>query len=207
MSQFFQINSDNPQARLIRQAVDIVRSGGVIVHPTDSAYALGCCIGEKKACERMRRIRQLSERHNFTLICRDLSELANYARVENSAYRFLKSKTPGAWTFVLKATSQVPRLMLHPRRRTIGIRVPDCAIAQALLTELGEPLVSTTLILPGDDYPMIDPYEIRQVLEHQVDLIIDGGFCGIQATSVVSLVGETPEILRHGKEDVTELMN
>ena len=144
---------------------------------------------------------------NFTLICRDLSELANYARVENSAYRFLKSKTPGAWTFVLKATSQVPRLMLHPRRRTVGIRVPDCAISQALLIELGEPLVSTTLILPGDDYPMIDPCEIRQVLEHQVDLIIDGGFCGIQATSVVSLVGETPEILRHGKEDVTGLMS
>ncbi|WP_211829456.1 L-threonylcarbamoyladenylate synthase [Kistimonas asteriae] len=207
MSQFFQIHPDNPQARLIRQAVDIVRSGGVIVYPTDSAYALGCRIGEKKAIERIRRIRQLSDRHNFTLVCRDLSELANYAKVENSAYRFLKSKTPGAWTFILKATSQVPRLVLHPKRRTIGIRVPDSAIAQALLAELGEPLVSTTLILPGDDYPMIDPYEIRQVLEHQVDLVIDGGFCGMEATSVVSLVEETPEILRHGKEDTTELVD
>ena len=205
MSQFFQVHSDNPQPFLVQQAVGIVQSGGVIVYPTDSTYALGCRLGEKKVIERIRRIRQLPDRHNFTLVCRDLSELATYAIVDNRTYRFLKNKTPGAWVFILKATHQVPRLMLHPKRRTIGLRVPDNAIAQALLAKMGGALVSTTLTLPGDEYPLVDPYEIRQMLEHQVDLVIDGGYCGVTLTSVISLTEGTMKILRHGKEDTTEL--
>lgn len=205
MSQFFQIHPDNPQLFLIQQAVDIVQSGGVIVYPTDSTYALGCRMGEKKAIERIRRIRQLPDRHNFTLVCRDLSELASYAIVDNRTYRFLKNKTPGAWVFILKATHQVPRLMLHPKRRTIGIRVPGNSIAQALLAKMEEPLVSTTLTLPGDEYPQVDPYEIRQVLKHQVDLVIDGGYCGVTLSRVVSLTEGTLKILRHGKEKTVEL--
>jgi len=202
MSQFFQIHPDNPQKRLITQSVDIVKKGGVIAYPTDSAYALGCHIGDKSALETIRRIRRLDDKHNFTLVCRDLSELATYARVDNSVYRILKTLTPGAYTFILEATSEVPRRLLHPKRRTIGIRVPDNQIALALLEELGEPLMSVTLQLPGEELPLTDPYEIRERLEHELDLIIDGGFCGFEPTSVVDLSGEAAQILRRGKGDL-----
>lgn len=203
MSQFFQIHPDNPQARLVRQAVDIIREGGVVVYPTDSAYALGCHIGDKNALDRIRRIRKLDDRHNFTLVCRDLSEIATYAKVDNTAYRLLRHCTPGAYTFILRATSEVPRRLMHAKRKTVGLRVPDNAITQAILADLGEPLMSVTLIMPGEDYPLIDPYEIRDLLQREVDLVIDGGYCGMEATTVVDLADETPLILRAGKGDVT----
>ncbi len=201
MSQFFQIHPDNPQARLVRQAVDIIRAGGVIVYPTDSAYALGCHIGDKGALDRIRRIRRLDDRHNFTLVCRDLSEIATYARVDNTVYRMLKQATPGPYTFILRATSEVPRRLMHAKRKTVGLRVPDNNIALALLEDLGEPLMSVSLIMPGEDLPLIDPYEIRDVLEHDVDLVIDGGWCGMEPTTVVDLAEETPLVLRVGKGD------
>lgn len=202
MSQFFQIHPDNPQARLVRQAVDIIRDGGVVVYPTDSAYAIGCHLGDKNAIDRIRRIRKLEDRHNFTLVCRDLSEIASYARVDNAAYRLLKHCTPGAYTFILRATSEVPRRLMHPRRKTVGLRVPDNNITQALLADLGEPMMSVTLIMPGDEYPLIDPYEIRELLQHDVDLVIDGGYCGMEATTVVDLVEDAPLVLRAGKGDI-----
>ncbi len=201
MSQFFQIHPETPQARLVRQAVDIIRGGGVVVYPTDSAYALGCHIGDKQALDRIRRIRKLDDNHNFTLVCRDLSEIATYARVDNTAYRLLKHATPGPYTFILRATSEVPRRLMHAKRKTVGLRVPDNPIAEALLADLGEPMMSVTLIMPGDDYPLIDPYEIRELLEHHVDLVIDGGFCGMEPTTVVDLADETPVIVRVGKGD------
>lgn len=204
MSQFFQIHPENPQTRLIRQAATIVQEGGVIVYPTDSGYALGCHLGDKQALERIRRIRMLDEKHNFTLVCRDLSELAVYAKVDNIAYRALRSHTPGPYTFVLLATNEVPRRLKHPKRKTIGLRVPDNAIAQSLLDTLGEPMMSVTLILPGDDLPLLDPYEIRSVLQQQVDLVIDGGYCGMEATSVIDLSDETPVILRQGAGSIAE---
>lgn len=202
VSQFFQVHPDNPQARLVRQAVDIIRSGGVIVYPTDSAYALGCQIGDKAALDRIRRIRRLEADHNFTLVCRDLSELATYARVDNTQYRLLRNNTPGPYTFILKATSEVPRRLMHAKRKTVGLRVPENNIAQALLADLGEPLMSVTLILPGDELPLIDPYEIRDTLEHDVDLVIDGGYCGMEPTSVIDLADDLPLVLRVGKGDV-----
>ena len=201
MSQIFEIHPENPQPRLIRQAVEILRRGGVIIYPTDSAYALGCHIQDKAALQRIIRLRQLNDKHNFTLVCRDLSELATYARVNNSDYRLLKAFTPGAYTFILRATSEVPRLMLHPKRKTIGIRVPDHPVVSALLAELNEPLLSSSLILPGETEPMADIDTIRDTLAKQVDLIIDSGFCGLEATTVVSLVDGVPEVLREGKAD------
>lgn len=202
MSQFFQIHPDNPQARLIKQAADIIRSGGIVVYPTDSAYALGCHIGDKRALDTIRRIRKLDDKHNFTLVCRDLSELANFARVDNAAYRLLKATTPGPYTFILKATPEVPRRLLHAKRKTIGLRVPENIIAQALLSELNEPMMSVTLIIPGDDDPLIDPYEIRDLLEHDVDLVIDGGYCGLEMTSVIDLADDEPVLVRQGKGDI-----
>lgn len=201
MSQFYQIHPENPQARLIRHAVEIIREGGVVVYPTDSAYALGCQIGDKKALDRIRRIRKLDDKHNFTLVCRDLSEIATYAKVNNTAYRLLRHATPGPYTFILQATSEVPRRLMHAKRKTVGLRVPDNAIATALLADLGEPLMSVTLIMPGDEFPLIDPYDIRETLEREVDLVIDGGYCGMEPTTVVDLVDETPVVLRAGKGD------
>ncbi|WP_461518881.1 L-threonylcarbamoyladenylate synthase [Porticoccus sp.] len=198
MSQFFSIHPDNPQHRLILQAVEIIRGGGVIIYPTDSAYAIGCHIGDKKALDKIRLIRHLDKHHNFTLVCRDLSELALYAKVDNQIYRTLKAHTPGSYTFILEATSEVPRRLMHPKRKTIGLRVPANPIALALLEELGEPLMSVTLIMPDDEYPLTDPYDIRDMLEHRVDLIIDGGYCGLEATTVVDLTGDAPEIIRQG---------
>ena len=202
MSQFYQIHPDNPQVRLIRNAADIIRGGGVVVYPTDSAYALGCHIGDKNALDRIRRIRKLDDRHNFTLVCSDLSEIATYARVDNAAYRLLRHCTPGPYTFILKATSEVPRRLMHPKRKTVGLRVPDNRIASALLADLGEPLMSVTLIMPGDEYPLIDPYDIRDSLQHEVDLVIDGGYCGMEPTTVVDLADDTPLVLRVGKGDI-----
>ncbi len=201
MSQFFQIHPDNPQLRLIRQAVDIIRDGGVIAYPTDSAYALGCHIGDKKAVEKIRQIRRLDEKHNFTLVCRDLSELATYAQVNNTQYRMIKNHTPGPYTFILKGSREVPRRLMHPKRKTIGIRVPECPIVQSLLSELGCPIMSSTLHLPGDEFPMMDPYDIRMTLEPQLDLIIDGGYRGMEPTTVVNLMDDIPEVIRVGKGD------
>lgn len=203
MSQFFQIHPETPQARLVRQASDIIRSGGVVVYPTDSAYALGCHIGDKNALDRIRRIRKLDDRHNFTLVCRDLSEIASYAKVDNTVYRLLKHATPGPYTFILKATSEVPRRLMHAKRKTVGLRVPDNSIAQALLADLGEPMMSVTLIMPGDEYPLIDPYDIRQELQNDVDLVIDGGYCGMEPTSVIDLADDSPLVLRAGKGDIS----
>jgi tRNA threonylcarbamoyl adenosine modification protein (Sua5/YciO/YrdC/YwlC family) len=201
VSQFFQIHPDNPQARLIREAADIIRAGGLVVYPTDSAYALGCHIGDKNALDIIRRIRQLEPRHNFTLVCRDLSEIATYAKVDNAVYRQLKHCTPGPYTFILRATSEVPKRLMHPKRKTVGLRVPENAIVAALLADLGEPLMSVSLIMPGDEYPLIDPYDIRKLLERDVDLVIDGGYCGMEATTVVDLADDIPLILRAGKGD------
>jgi tRNA threonylcarbamoyl adenosine modification protein (Sua5/YciO/YrdC/YwlC family) len=201
MSQFFQIHPENPQKRLIKQAVDILRSGGVIVYPTDSAYAIGCRLGDKQASDRIKRLRRLDDKHNFTLVCRDLSDIGVYAKVDNTQYRLLKTYTPGPYTFILGATSEVPRRLLHPKRRTVGVRVPKNAIVEALLGEFGEPIMSSTLILPGETDPMTDPEEIRDTLEHELDLIIDGGFCGVDATTVVNFTGDTPEVTRVGKGD------
>ena len=205
MSQFFQIHPDNPQQRLIHQAVDIIRGGGVIVYPTDSTYALGCSMGNKAGRERIRRIRQLNEKHLFTLICRDLSAIATYSTVNNQVYRFLKAHTPGPYTFILKASNEVPRRLMHSKRRTVGIRVPDTPIAQALLEGLGEPLMSVSLQLPGDEFPMIDPWDIRDTLQGQVDLVINGGYCGMEPTTVVELVDEVPLVLREGRGEVDSL--
>jgi tRNA threonylcarbamoyl adenosine modification protein (Sua5/YciO/YrdC/YwlC family) len=201
MSQYFRIHPDNPQLRLIRQAADIIRRGGVIVYPTDSSYALGCQIGDKNALTRIRQIRRLQPKHNFTLVCKDLSALATYARVDNSAYRSIKSCTPGAYTFILPATREVPRRLVHPRKKTIGIRVPDNSICQGLLEELGEPIMSTTLILPGEKYPLSDPDEMRDRLQHQVELIIDGGYGGLEITTMISLESGSPQVMREGLGD------
>jgi len=201
MAQFFQIHPTHPQPRLVKRAVEIVRAGGVIAYPTDSSYALGCHLGDKAAMERIRRIRRLGEDHNFTLVCRDLSELSQYARVSNSDYRVLRANTPGPYTFILPATREVPRRLQHPKRRTIGLRVPDAPIVRALLAELNEPIFSTTLILPAEDAPLSDPEEIRARLEHDVDLVVDGGFCGLEPTTVVALEGGVSRIVRLGKGD------
>src|SRR5690554_5569865 len=198
---FFQIHAENPQDRLVKQAVEVIRKGGVIIYPTDSSYALGCRLGDKSALDRIRRIRQLDDKHNFTLMCRDLSDLGVFAKVNSSAFRLLKAYTPGPYTYILNATREVPRMLMHPKRRTIGLRVPAHPIAHALLAELGEPLMSVSLILPDSEMPLSDPYEIRELLEYQVDLIIDGGYGGIEASTVVSFVDEEPEILREGIGD------
>ena len=202
MSQFFHIHPVNPQARLVRQAVEILRNDGLLVYPTDSSYALGCHVGDKRGMERIRRIRKLDNKHNFTLMCRDLSEISSYARVDNSSYRLLKSLTPGAYTFILRATHEVPRRLQHPKRTTIGIRIPDHPVTQALLDELGEPLMSSTLILPGADMPETDARDIRERLEHDVDLVIDGDHCGVEPTTVVDLVDGVPEVIREGRGSI-----
>ncbi len=202
MAQFFSIHTDTPHIRLIRQAVTIVRSGGIIVYPTDSCYALGCHIGDKDAMTRIRAIRQVDERHHFTLVCRNLAEIATYAKVDNSQYRLLKATTPGSYTFILQATREVPRRLQHPKRSTIGLRIPDHPVAHALLEELGEPLLSSTLILPSDELPLNDAEEIRERLEHQVELVMDAGSCGVDMTSVIDLTTDVPALVRPGKGDL-----
>lgn len=203
MAFLLSIHPVNPQLRLVRQAIAAMRDGSVVVYPTDSCYALGCLIGDKEAMERIERIRETDKTHNFTLVCRDLSEIATYARVDNSQYRTLKAFTPGPYTFILEATREVPKRLQNPKRRTIGIRVPDNAIVRMLLSELGEPIMSSTLLLPGDEAPMTDPQEMKERLEHAVDLVIDGGPGGVEPSSVVDLSGPAPLIVRRGKGDVT----
>jgi len=199
VAQFFSIHPDNPQPRLLRRAADIVRSGGVIVYPTDSCYALGCRLGDKVAMERIRSIRRLDERHHFALVCRDLAELSLYAVVENHQFRMIKAATPGSYTLILKATREVPKRLRHPSRKTIGLRLPEHKVVRALLAELGEPLLSSTLLLPGDELPLNDGREIRDRLEHQVDLILECGSCGITPTTVIDLTGPAPAVTRRGR--------
>jgi tRNA threonylcarbamoyl adenosine modification protein (Sua5/YciO/YrdC/YwlC family) len=201
MSQLISIHPLNPQPRLIAQAVACLNGGGLIAYPTDSSYAFGCRIGEKQALDRIRAIRRLDDNHNFTLVCRDLSEIAVYARVDNAAYRLLRACTPGPYTFILPATRQVPRRLQHPKRKTIGLRVPDNLIAQAMLTALGEPIMSSTLALPGEDMPLTDPQEMREALAGRVDLIVDGGYCGYEFTTVVDLTEGVPNVVRAGRGD------
>ncbi|MBL8226079.1 MAG: threonylcarbamoyl-AMP synthase [Chromatiales bacterium] len=203
MTQRFQVHPDNPQLRLIRQATKLLQDGGLIVYPTDSSYALGCHLGDRAAAERIERLRQTGRDHNFTLVCRDLSEIATYARVDNSTYRLLRSLTPGPYTFILRATREVPRRLQNPKRQTIGIRVPDHPVPAALLAELGEPLMSSTLLMPGDDVPLSDPDEIIQVLQGRIDLLIDSGHCGVEPSTVVDLTGDAPVIVRRGKGPTT----
>jgi tRNA threonylcarbamoyl adenosine modification protein (Sua5/YciO/YrdC/YwlC family) len=206
MSQTLYIHPDNPQARLIHQAVEIINRGGIVVYPTDSCYAIGCHIDNKAARDRIRHIRRLSDKHHFTLMCRDLSEISKYGIVDNMDYRLLKSLTPGAYTFILQATREVPRRLQNPKRKTIGLRIPEHNIAQALLTEMDEPLMSSTLIMPNDDLPLNDPYQIQLALDKHVELIIDGGFCGYEPTTVIDLMSSTPIILRQGKGEVNWLI-
>lgn len=201
MAQFFVIHPENPQARLVNQAVAIIRGGGLVVYPTDSGYALGCHIGDKAAQERIRRIRRLDDKHNFTLVCRDLSEIATYARVDNADYRAMRNATPGPYTFILRATGEVPRRLQNPKRKTIGIRIPDNRITMALLEALGEPLMSSTLIPPGGTLPMTDPEVIREEMGAHVDVIIDGGFSGLEPTTVVDLTEDVPKVVRTGQGD------
>lgn len=203
MAQFFTTHADNPQPRLIRQAAALLRDGAVIAYPTDSSYALGCHLGDKDAVARIRRIRGLDEDHFMTLMCRDLSELGRYARVNNVQFRLLKNNTPGSYTFILDATREVPKRLQHPKRHTVGIRIPDHAVAQALLQELGEPLLSSTLILPNATQPLNDADEIRGQLDHLVDLVLDGGAAGLEPTTVIDLTGDTPVLVRRGKGDIT----
>lgn len=205
MAQFFQIHPDNPQVRLVRQTLEILHAGGVIIYPTDSSYALGCQIGDKTAMERIRAIRRLDDDHNFTLVCRDLSEVSQYTKMDNTAHRLIKGLTPGPYTFILKATKEVPRRLMHPKRKTIGIRIPDNRIALAIAELANEPIMSTTLILPGDDTPLMDPYDMRETLGHAVDLVIDGGYCGYEPTTVVALDDDGPRVVRQGKGDAAPL--
>lgn len=201
MSQYFEIHPETPQPRLVKRAVDIIRQGGVIAYPTDSRYALGCHLDDKNAMERLARIRQTDKDHDFTLVCSDLSEIGSYARVDNQAFRLLKAHTPGPYTFILKATNEVPRRLQNPKRKTIGIRVPDHPVAQALLAELGEPLMSSTLWLPGEELPYTEGWQIRERFEHELDLVIDGGHCGIEPTTVVDMSDGPYRILRRGRGD------
>jgi tRNA threonylcarbamoyl adenosine modification protein (Sua5/YciO/YrdC/YwlC family) len=201
MSELLELHPKNPQQRFVRMAVDVLEAHGVVVYPTDSCYALGCVMGAKDAMERIQRIRQTDKHHFFTLVCRDLSEISRFARVDNWQYRTLKAFTPGPYTFVLQATREVPRRLMNERRRTVGIRVPDHPVVRMLLDELGEPLMSTTLQLPGDEHPMTDAGEIFGRIGHAVDIVLDGGNCGLEPTTVVDLTGEAPAVLRVGKGD------
>ncbi len=202
MSQYFEVHPDNPQPRLMHQAAEIIRAGGLVVMPTDSTYAIACRLDDQNTVERIRRIRELDKKHNFTLVCRDLSEISIYARVDNSAYRLLRARTPGPYTFLLRATQEVPRRLQHPRRKTVGIRVPDHPVVATLLNELGQPLMSSSLILPGGEFPETDGWEIREKLEQQVDLVIDAGHCGVEPTTVIDLLDAVPAIVRKGKGSV-----
>lgn len=199
MAQYFEIHPENPQLRLINRAVEIIRDGGVIVYPTDSSYAIACHIGDKQSLDKIRRIRQLDDKHNFTLICKDLTQVSNFAKIGNDAYRLIKSLIPGPFTFVMKATREVPRRLQHPKRKTIGVRIPDHPVAQRLVEQLDEPLFSSTLVLPGDEEPITDPFEVRERLEHELDLVIDAGIIEYAPTTIIVFAENGPEIVRQGK--------
>jgi tRNA threonylcarbamoyl adenosine modification protein (Sua5/YciO/YrdC/YwlC family) len=201
VAKYFDVHPDNPQPRAIRQVVDIVRDGGLIAYPTDSCFALGCAIGNKEGMDRIRAIRHLDERHHFTLMCRDFAQLGQFVQINNALFRSLKAATPGPYTFILPATREVPRRLLHPRKKTVGVRIPDHVVAQAVLAELGEPLLSSTLTLPGDDEPMTRGWEIKETLDHALDAVIDSGDGGIEPTTVIDFSGDVPEILRKGAGD------
>ena len=203
MARYVSIHPQDPQARLLTQAAEALRSGGVIALPTDSCYALGCCLGDKDAVERIRRIRGVDDRHHLTLMCRDLSEIAQFARVDNAQYRLLKAVTPGSYTFILEGTKELPRRVLHPKRKTIGLRIPDHPVALALLEVLGEPLLTSTLMLPGDDLPLTEDWEIQERLDDHLDLIVDGGHCGIEPTTVIDLSQMPPQLRRAGRGVLT----
>ena len=206
MANIIEVHPDNPQPRRVAEIVQTIRDGGLIAYPTDSSYAFGCHIGDKRAMDRIRRIRRTDKHHNFTLVCSDLSEISTYARVDNWAYRMLKAMTPGPYTFILPATREVPKRLQHPKRRTIGLRVPDHVLVRAVLEELGEPIMSSTLLLPGDDLPLTDPHDIEARIGHEIDLIIDAGPTGIEPTSVIDLSSGTPQVLRVGRGDVSSLV-
>ena len=206
MAKFIEVHPDNPQPRRVAEIVETIREGGLIAYPTDSSYAFGCHIGDKRAMDRIRRIRRTDKNHNFTLVCSDLSEISTYARVDNWAYRMLRSMTPGPYTFILPATREVPKRLQHPKRRTIGLRVPDHPLVRAVLQELGEPIMSSTLLLPGDDLPLTDPHDIEERIGHEIDLIIDAGPTGIEPTSVIDLSEDRVEVLRVGRGDVSALV-
>ena len=199
MAQYFSIHPTHPQARLVRRAAEIVRRGGLIAYPTDSCYALGCHLGDARAVERLRRVRRMDARHHLTLMCRDLSEIAAYAIVDDARFRLIKSAAPGSYTFLLRARREVPRRVVHPKRKTIGVRMPGHPVAHALLAELGEPMLSATLLMPGDAQPLSEAQEIRERLEHQVDLVIDAGSCGVEPSTVIDLTADAPTVLRAGK--------
>ena len=206
MAKYIEVHPDDPQPRRVAEIVETIREGGLIAYPTDSSYAFGCHIGDKRAMDRIRRIRRTDKNHNFTLVCSDLSEISTYARVDNWAYRMLKSMTPGPYTFILPATREVPKRLQHPKRRTIGLRVPDHSLVRAVLQELGEPIMSSTLLLPGDDLPLTDPHDIEERIGHEIDLIIDAGPTGIEPTSVIDLSEDRVEVLRVGRGDVSALL-
>ena len=202
MAQFFEIHPDTPQLRLINRAVEIIQKGGIIAYPTDSSYAIACHIGDKQALDKIRRIRQLDDKHDFTLICKDLAQVSTFTKIGNDAFRLIKALTPGPFTFILDATKEVPRRLQHPKKKTIGIRIPDHPVAQLLVQQLDEPLFSTTLVMPGDAEALSDPYEIRDRLEHELDLVIDAGACSALPTTVIDLTTDTPQLIRHGAGDL-----
>ena len=206
MAKLLEIHPDNPQPRRVAEIVETIRDGGLIAYPTDSSYAFGCHIGDKRAMDRIRRIRRTDKNHNFTLVCSDLSEIGTYARVDNWAYRLIKAMTPGPYTFILPATREVPKRLQHPKRRTIGLRVPDHVLVRAMLEALGEPIMSSTLLLPGDELPLTDAHDIEERIGHEIDLIIDAGPTGIEPTSVIDLSEGTAEVLRVGRGDVSALL-
>jgi tRNA threonylcarbamoyl adenosine modification protein (Sua5/YciO/YrdC/YwlC family) len=201
VARYFDVHPDNPQARSIRQIVDVIRDGGLIVYPTDSCFALGCQMGNRGGLDRIRQIRHLDDRHHFTLVCRDFAQLGQFVKISNSVFRLVKASTPGSYTFILPATREVPRRLLHPKKQTVGVRIPDHPVAQALLAELGEPMLSSTMLLPDQDEPMTSGWEIKERLDHVVDAVIDSGDCGVEPTTVVDLSGDEPEIVRRGAGD------
>ena len=203
MARYFDVHPVDPQPRSIQQAVQILRDGGVVAYPTDSCFALGCALGNAEGKERMLRIRQLDDRHHFTLVCRDFAQMAHLVHLDNRVFRAVKAATPGQYTFILPATKEVPRRLLHPKKKTVGVRIPDHPVVHALLAELGEPILSTTLLLPGDEEPMTQGWEIKDRLDHQVDAVIDSGECGLEPTTVVDFSEGYPEVVRRGAGDVT----
>lgn len=205
MARYFDVHPDNPQPRLIQQVVEIIRAGGLIVYPTDSCFALGCQLGNKEGLDRIREIRRLDDSHHFTLVCHDFAQLGQFVRINNTVFRLIKSATPGSFTFILPATKEVPRRLMHPRQKTVGVRIPDHRVAQALVAELGEPILSSTLILPGQEEPMTQGWEIKERLDHQVDAVVDSGDCGTEPTTVVDLSGDEPEVVRQGAGDLAWL--